>query len=267
MSATPDDLPGGRPPTVTPGRRSSVGLTTARPQKKAEVVARQLLDRMVAERLEVGQRLQREQDLLQALGVSRSSLREAIRILEISGIVTMRTGREGGAVVQRPSPDDFARTATMFFQAMRCTYRDLILARIAIEPGIYEVAARRASPSAVAELRELWDREGDFEAHAATNRLFYSELPRAVAEASGNVVLVLLVNAIAGVFIRHMDRFNVGQQHRREAARVALLTLDAIAAHDTERVARLVRANLEAWLDIADVHHPQVLDSVVSWDS
>lgn len=247
--------------------RSAAGLTNARSQKMAEVVARQLLDRIVAESLEVGDRLEWESELLLLLGVSRSSLREAIRVLEIAGIVKVRTGREGGAIVQRPSPDDFARTATMFFQAMRCTYRDLISARIAIEPGIYEAAARRATPAAVAQLRALWDQEGDFEAHAATNRLFYSELPHAVADASGNAVLVLLVNAIAGVFMRHMDRFSVSQQHRREAARVALLTLDAIEAHDTKRVARLVRANLEAWLDIADVHYPHVLDSVVSWDS
>lgn len=264
MDGDMTDLP--RAVRDLPTRSRTTPHLGPRSPKKAETVAQQLLDRIGQERLAVGDRLDQEHELLSQLGVSRGSLREGLRLLEVAGILRLRTGRDGGAIVQRPDGGDFARMATMFFQATQCTYRDLLLARIALEPEVYATAARSARPEALDELQELWNTEGDFEAHAASNRLFFSMLPEAVAEAAGNPVLVLVVNAIAGVFMRHMDAFRVGDQHRREAARIALLTIETLRARDAERVARLVRRNLEAWLDVAELQYPHVLDSTVSWD-
>ncbi|MEZ5234359.1 MAG: GntR family transcriptional regulator [Acidimicrobiales bacterium] len=113
----------------------------ARLQKKSELVARQLIERIIAEGVRPGERLEHEGELIDQLGVSRATLREAFRLLEVAGILEMRPGRDGGAIVQQPSGDDFGRMVTLFFQITRVTYRDLLRATTVIQPAIYAHAA------------------------------------------------------------------------------------------------------------------------------
>jgi DNA-binding FadR family transcriptional regulator len=251
-------------------RRAVAGVVgpaaTTRVQKKSEMVARQLIERILAEDLEGGDRLEHEGELIGQLGVSRATLREAFRMLEVAGLLELRPGREGGAIVQQPSGDDFGRMVTLFLQITRCTYRDLLRATIVIQPAIYQEAARTATEEDKARLRELWSakdgrpRDDDDDVHSLTH------LSLVVAEASHNPVIKLIVSAIAAVFGRHMDRLLVAIPQRREGARVARLVVEAIENGDGPRAARLVRANLKGWHEIAEREYPHILDAVVSWD-
>ena len=58
----------------------------------------------------------------------------------------------------------------------------------------------------------------------------------------------------------------MGIPHRREGARVGRLLVEAIENGDGERAARLIRAHLEGWLEIAERQYPHILDAVVNWD-
>lgn len=240
--------------------------STTRVQKKSEVVARRLIERILAEELEGGDRLEHEGELIDQLGVSRATLREAFRLLEVAGLLELRPGREGGAIVQEPSGDDFGRMVTLFLQITRCTYRDLLQATIVIQPAIYQEAARTATEEDKARLRALWSARDGRPRDDADDVHSLTHLSTVVAEATHNPVVQLIVSAIAAVFHRHMDRLLVGVPHRREGARVARLIVDAIEKGDGARAARLLRANLEGWQEIAEREYPHILDAVVSWD-
>jgi DNA-binding FadR family transcriptional regulator len=252
------------------GERASVPImappSTARLQKKSELVARQLIDRIVVDDLDGGDRLEHEGELIDQLGVSRATLREAFRLLEITGILQLRPGRDGGAIVQQPTGDDFGRMVTLFFQVRRCTYRDLLRAVIVIQPAIYREAAMAANEEDKARLREVWQdpvgrpRDDNDDVRSLTT------VSQVVAEATHNPVLRLIVSALGAVFHRHMDRLLVGIPHRREGARVGRLVVEAIEKGDGERAARLSRAHLEGWLEIAEREYPHILDAVVNWD-
>lgn len=245
---------------------STAPPTAGRLQKKSELVARQLIDRIILDDLDGGDRLEHEGELIGQLGVSRATLREAFRLLEITGILQLRPGREGGAIVQQPTGDDFGRMVTLFFQVRRCTYRDLLRAVIVIQPAVYREAALAANNEDKARLRELWQdpvgrpRDDNDDVRSLTS------MSQVVAEATHNLVLKLIVSAIGAVFHRHMDRLLVGIPHRREGARVGRLVVEAIENGDGERAARLSRAHLEGWLEIAEREYPHILDAVVSWD-
>ena len=240
--------------------------SVARLQKKSELVARQLIERIIAEDLDEGERLEHEGELIDQLGVSRATLREAFRLLEVAGILEMRPGRDGGAIVQQPSGDDFGRMVTLFFQITRVTYRDLLKATTVIQPAIYAHAARTATAADKARLRSLWSerngrpRTDDDDVESLLN------LSLVVAEAARNPVITLIVSAIGAVFLRHMDDMLVSVPQRREGARVARLIVEAIDNGDGERAAKLIRANLEGWAEIAEREYPHILDSVVRWD-
>lgn len=242
------------------------GAVPGRQQKKSEVVARQLIERIVDDGLTGGDRLEHEGELLDRLGVSRATLREAFRLLEVTGILQVRPGREGGAIVQQPTGEDFGRMVTLFFQVSRVTYRQLLGAAIVIQPAIYRQAALEADDDDRKRLRELYqDLEGrprspNDEVRSLTG------LFRVVAEATHNHVLKLIVAAIGAVFQRHMDRLLVGIPHRREGARVGRMLVEAIDKGDGERAAKLIRAHLEGWLEVAEREYPHILDAVVNWD-
>jgi GntR family transcriptional repressor for pyruvate dehydrogenase complex len=88
--------------------------------------------------------LPKQEDLLAEFGVSAASLREALRILESEGLLTVRRGNIGGAVVHLPLPADTAYAIGLVLQAERVTYADLGLALAAFEPMAAAYCAQRA---------------------------------------------------------------------------------------------------------------------------
>jgi len=87
----------------------------ARVRRTFEEVALQLRAMFTGGHLRPGDRLPPERELSQQLGVSRSALREALRTLEISGVIQLRKGRNGGAFITRGN-----------FDAVTANFRDLL---------------------------------------------------------------------------------------------------------------------------------------------
>jgi DNA-binding FadR family transcriptional regulator len=153
-------------------------------------IANQIEERIVARSLQVGDPLPSETDLARQFGVNRSTVREAIRELEIQGLL----GRERGEKrlrVTRPKPQDVSDGVSRALALHDVTFSDLWEAMMAMEPAAAQYAALRRTPgqlqvlsSAAARCKH---READtIEAVAAVVDFF-----TAVAEASGNQVLAL----------------------------------------------------------------------------
>ena len=119
--------------------------TTKRPRRKlvkvAEVVARQILHDIVDRELEPGAKLPSEVEMAETHGVARGSLREALRILEIHGLITLKPGPGGGPVVAAINSEDLGQTLTFFLQASGATFRELMQARLVLEPLMARAAA------------------------------------------------------------------------------------------------------------------------------
>ena len=81
--------------------------------------------------------------------VSRESLREALRLLEAQGIVSIRRGPSGGPVVGRAETANLARTLTLYFQLAGATYEELLQAWRLLEPLAAELAARNVDRDVV----------------------------------------------------------------------------------------------------------------------
>jgi DNA-binding FadR family transcriptional regulator len=123
-----------------------------RQEKRSEQVARQILHEISSRKLGPGTALPAEAAMCATYGVGRPTLREALRILEVNGLVIMKPGPGGGPQVQAPTPAALARVATLHFQAMGVVTRDLATARASVESTLAALAATAADAGGLARL-------------------------------------------------------------------------------------------------------------------
>jgi GntR family transcriptional repressor for pyruvate dehydrogenase complex len=175
-------------------------------REKPQQIADELRQRIIAGEFDEGEALGNEQDLIDRFGVSRPSLREALRILEAEGLISVRRGVLGGVVAHRPDQRQTARTAALVLQARNVPLADVYEARTILEPAAARtVAASRGRKAAAQRLRELIGAESDAiedpEAFAVANSRFHGEL---VAMA-GNQTLTIVYEMLDEVVTRAVE--------------------------------------------------------------
>jgi GntR family transcriptional regulator, transcriptional repressor for pyruvate dehydrogenase complex len=111
--------------------------------KAAELLAARIRGQIVRGELREGDALPAESELMETFGVSRPTLREAIRVLEMESLLRIRRGSRGGALVTAPDPTVAARAVGVLLQLRGVTLRDIHEARTMIEP----MAARHIAES------------------------------------------------------------------------------------------------------------------------
>src|SRR3954447_7122458 len=115
-----------------------------RQPRLADMVASVLRDRIVNGELEDGDLLPKQDELLEEFRISRPSLREALRILESEGLLTVRRGNVGGSVVEAPNAESSAYMFGLVLQSRHGTAADLADAIRHIEPITASLCAERA---------------------------------------------------------------------------------------------------------------------------
>lgn len=159
------------------------GEKTARVRRreKPQQVADALRGLIVSGELVEGDSLGHEPDLVERFGVSRPSLREALRILEAEGLITVVRGVHGGVVVHEPDQRMTARNAALVLQARNVTLADVFEALSLLEPLVARaIGGLRRRKEAVAELRGLIARQvaviDDPEKFGPANAAFHERL-------------------------------------------------------------------------------------------
>jgi DNA-binding FadR family transcriptional regulator len=185
-------------------------------RSKAEHVAQQLLERIVASKLEPGSTFATEAELLSQFNVSRPTLRESLKLLESQGVLELRPGPGGGIIVREPSTDLLAHGLSVYLRLHKVPFVTVIKAREVIEPALAYEAAVNGSDADFAELEasiarmKRLDAQSDQEAFLEENRVFHG----VIARASGNKVLEVFWDTISILAHgeHHGIRYSVGNQ-------------------------------------------------------
>jgi DNA-binding FadR family transcriptional regulator len=145
--------------------------------KAAELVSRELRKQIVRGEIKEGTSLVSESDMMAHFGVSRPTLREAIRILESEGLISVARGARGGAIVRRPRADVATLYVSLLLQTRGTTLADIYRVHMLVEPAAVRVLAERHKKTApavlrqcVAEGRDKFDNDFDYGAAAARFR-------------------------------------------------------------------------------------------------
>ena len=209
-----------------------------------------LRDMIVSGRLKPGDRLPREADLATSLGLSRSSLREAVRALSLVRILDVRQG--DGTYVSSLAADSLLDALSFIVEFHHdASVLELLEVRRILEPAASARAAVLIDDTSLASLEEILDRSTP---DSAVEELVRNdvEFHRAIAVASGNTVLASLIESLSGP----TQRARVWRGITQEGALARTLAehrsiFGAIRAHDPELArtwATVHIAGVEDWI-------------------
>lgn len=227
--AAPGDIP------PRPGARP-------RGRKRSEQVAHQIVSDIVRDDKRRGAKLPLEAEMLDQYEVSRSSFREALRLLEVQGLVTIRPGPGSGTEVGAPEPGSLAGTLGLYLMMARASLKQLFEAWHMVEPILAQLAASNPDRARVRALMAEFASGASNEDRALTSGLAFHD---AVAELAENPVLALILGAV-GFLVTEQVRINVAGFELSEATVHAHCTIaDAILAGDGARAASEMRVHLD----------------------
>jgi DNA-binding FadR family transcriptional regulator len=206
-------------------------------------IASRLVALITERRLKAGDRLPPERELAASMGVSRSSLREALRALTIMGVTDMRHG--DGTYVSSLEPAALMRPVGLVLSLSDAGLAELFEARKLVEPGLAALAAVRIGDD---DARELLQRAEATEVALDDAEAFMwadIELHALIARAASNAVLSRLLDSVASMGIASRRRTgrlaDVREQSTRDHREIAA----AIAAHDAEAASAAMLRHLE----------------------
>jgi len=180
----------------------SINVTEFRPARgmtlSSQIVAH-VRDALFAGELTSGDVLGSESELSQQFGVSRMSIRDALRTLEAMGIVDIKMGSKGGATIASGDSDRFADALAIQLVLIGVSKGDVLEARAAIESMAAQLAAKHATKEDKQHMAELLDQAALHTSDPAMTQKLGEEFHMAVARASQNNVLVAQLKAFEDV--------------------------------------------------------------------
>ena len=245
-------------PAFTDGgaTRVPVQLTPMQVPKASDVLADDLRERILRGEFPEGTALPPERELVTQTGMSRTTVREALRILEVQGLVRIKTGRAGGAFVQRPGQESMASTVNLLIRGRQIRLAALLETREAVEPACAKLAAAHRTDDDIDALERA---NAAIAADGSLSEFLQANVDWhvAVAVASHNELLNGFMLALSRAIYTSTDnqgfvdaqvRKTTVQAHRTITA--AIKERDAAAA--VRRMQRHVHAYAEAVMEVED---------------
>lgn len=196
-----------------------------------EEICEQIRNRLSSGVLKPGDKLPAERDLALEFKVSRPAVREALRTLEISGIVSLHKGVKGGAFIRNGNPAMLTQSLQDLMFLGRVSLRSLAEARVLINGVVMKLACERATEEdfrAIEENIDYIESIDDMTQRADAGVLFF----RLIARATRNEVLMMLVDSLSDIIRVVIDR--TGRIARPELVPVRRRILNAMRARDAD---------------------------------
>jgi GntR family transcriptional repressor for pyruvate dehydrogenase complex len=237
--------------------------TPGRKEKAAVGLAQDIVQAMYESRMKPGDRYLSEAEAQRKHGAARNTLREALRFLEMQGVLSVRAGPGGGPEVGRPSWPHLASTIALLLQFADAPFRTVIEARTVIEPGMAEMAAGNATDDEIAEMARDLD---DIERCIGVYRQFsvaYLRYWRHLAESTHNPLIAYLSPALRAIV--ESGGFVPNEVYRTEILGRLREVHALIAARDGEAARIRMVALEQGFLQRLNEGYPRQMDRIVAW--
>jgi DNA-binding FadR family transcriptional regulator len=207
-------------------------------------VVDQIQDAIIDGQLKTGDRLPAERQLQKMMKTSRSTLREALRVLEQKGLIEIKLGMGGGAVVRTVSTEQVTESLDLLIRSRRVSLNHLAEFREGAEGDVVALATKRAKRTDIDRLQALLER-----AHACTDRRKFLEADRdlhlAVVGITRNPIYISILKTVHENIHRYFDRFlPMNEKEMAENYRDLENIVGAMAGRDAERARDLARNHI-----------------------
>lgn len=222
-------------------------LDTLKVPRASELVADKLRSLIVDGVVEQGASLPSEKELVSQLGVSRATLREALRILEAQGLIVTKTGPRGGIVVQRPGAANLTRSLSLLLQLEETPFSILLEARRLLEPLCANLAAQRITEQELSELETIVNQMridiNDMSLYIQQQLTFHLNL----IAAAHNHVLELYTISVGDLISARTNQVGLSVEERQIGIVAVEGILTALKSRNGALAARRVESHLRAF--------------------
>jgi GntR family transcriptional regulator, transcriptional repressor for pyruvate dehydrogenase complex len=215
---------------------------TVRRNKVYEDVARQI-ERLILKKLRPGDKLPSERELAELLSVSRSSIRDAIRSLELAGMVEPRQG--AGTIVREITANTVANPLANALKRKDEIMSELLDFRKILEPPLAARAATHASVDEIEEMESILDRQAVKMRAGGSTVGEDTEFHYAVALASGNSVVLKVLDILMDLLRDTRERSLQAEGRPQKSLAGHQKILSAIKRHDAEAAKAAMRRHIE----------------------
>lgn len=226
------------------GRRRGV-WERIRPLRASDEIVRQFRQALFEGRFRAGDPVGSEQQLALEFGVSRTTIRDALRALETAGIVEIRTGTKGGVRIAQGDPNRFADGLAVQLKLVGLNARDALAAQMGLELVAAELAAEHATDDDLAEVQALLDRSAELVDAGSAFTDVSSQFHEAIARAAHNWAIVTSLRAIQEL-LRESHVRHTTPERARSVLAVHVRILEAIAARHATDAGQRMRDHIDA---------------------
>ncbi|WP_329391996.1 FadR/GntR family transcriptional regulator [Streptomyces sp. NBC_01716] len=225
---------------------SSGGLFKAVSSSRvSQLIVDQIKLLLKEERLQPGDRLPSERELCVQFGVSRVTVREALRSLETSGLVEIRVGARGGAFVTAPSSRRVGEGLADLLTLSPLSASEVTEARLVFELGIIPLIVERATEEDLDALRVMCDEHAEAVKRGAYDMEMSAAFHTRVAACTHNAAIEMLVQSFHGPLLMSLREAQsvepkMGQYGSKEHRQF----VDAVAARDAEAATEIMRTHV-----------------------
>ncbi|WP_411085143.1 FadR/GntR family transcriptional regulator [Streptomyces sp. 061-3] len=239
-AGTGDDMSTGRLPV------SEDLFKTVSSSRVSQVIVEQIRLLLKEERLKPGDRLPSERELCVHFGVSRVTVREALRILEASGLVEIRVGARGGAFVTTPNSRRVGEGLADLLSLSPLTAYEVTEARLVFELGIVPLIVERATEEDIAALRAMCDEHAEALEAGRYSMELSADFHVRVAACTHNKAIEMLVQSFHGPLLMSLRQAQtVEPQMGRHGSKEHREFIDAVASRDLDAATATMRRHLE----------------------
>lgn len=200
----------------------------------ANFLADTLREEILAARNPPGTRLYNLRELQERSGYSLSVVREALQLLQASGLVTVRQGAKGGVFVRQADHVVLTQLLGALMVTNNISHDALIESRQELEGVCASLAARHATAGQLAQLRESVDVTSELVTDPIRFSLENVRFHRLISESTGNDVIIAVSKALSELFFKETVNINYSESALRATVRAHARIVKAVAAHESD---------------------------------
>jgi len=234
--------------------------------KTSELIARDIILDISEGGLKAGDLLPPEAAMLKQYEVGRASLREALRMLEVQGLVQIRAGAGGGPVVGAATAENLARMLTLYFGLAGATYEQLTEVMLILYPKVASVAAsRKLAAAEVQALHESVDQACGMPNPRMIRTETLKDFHSLLSQFARNPVWALMTDAVGLIFADHIISTTDSREFHAQTVADHKQIAQAVLAGNEELAGRTMLEHTQRMIDFYRGQTPAIFSQIIEW--
>ena len=212
--------------------------------KISDQIIDQIRDAVLSGKLKPGNRLASERELADQFGVSKATMREAMRVLEVLGLIEIRKGLGGGIFIAEVGMRTTIHSIINFLHFQPVSIKEITMLRFLIEPTVAQIAASKITDNDIKNLKKILGENPSASADEVSKEIGFH---RYLARMAENTLLILIVDFVDNLLDSIKSKAKLGTDFYRDVRKAHLQILDCLIKKD------VVGAGIAMTQDILEV--------------